>query len=215
MNSSKLSIHIDKTLSKENISIIKSRISTVERIFKILIKQMCISNSNEDILINFIREMGNDYVNPTCNTKLNIDLKNLKSEYKHFSYNLVKYQQFNNNNIYNLYLIYCLIIILRSLYNYNNQNLLKDNQIVKKLNMKLIELNDEIKKSIFKIDYNKSIALSYVENTKSQNDTKSLEDPIDIDDKLQQKINSYFNSSQKLDFNMIKYIFTEIKCREV
>jgi hypothetical protein len=144
--------NIRGTLTKEQIDILKKKRELIQNMFDVFIKHVCFKNTSGEIMRNFKQEMGELYNFNFCKEKSsdNYSLQEVKTliEYVHnIKHNISIYSTLQNNNIYNLFIVYCLVMLIKKIFNFIRQN---------------PKLGVELK---FKEIMNKTDDLNYIYNT--------------------------------------------------
>ena len=119
----------NRSLSNDKFNLLIKRRILIQNMFDILMEKICLCNNRtQDILPNFKKEMGEIYnLNKSCidmaTGESNIaEINILKENIQNIKDNISKYPDLINNNIYNLFIFYSLIMLIKKLYNFIIQN---------------------------------------------------------------------------------------------
>ena len=140
-------LHNSGNLDNNIINVLKQRIDIIQQIFDKLINSICDNQHQKQIIDDFLIKMGPDYTNHICNNSIdNIsieDFKQLTICIDRFKKDLISYPKLLNNNVFNLYLTYDLIMIVKKISNLSNTRSFQD---INQLFNQLIESIDQLNK---------------------------------------------------------------------
>ena len=119
MSNINITLHPSKIQQLKVIETFKRRIKLLQQIFENLINSICMNEST--IINNYLNKMGPDYINHLCNnTSINIDYDeffSIKEDIDKLKGYITTYQHLATNNVFNLFVVYCYIMLVKRIFN--------------------------------------------------------------------------------------------------